>query len=107
MKNKRNKSWVNHEATPNQQKIVYGQSPKRNRPTQAELLIEMLRRARQYGKPLMLPEIMALGIAQHTGRIFDIRARGFKVTNNLSRLGSVVHSSYVLEHDPERDSNGQ
>ncbi len=93
--------WRDHPATPPQRKL--GFSLKGNRPTQAELLIEMLRRACSEGRPLELPEIMAAGIAQHGARFHEIRARGFIVENETLRDNSGrTISRYFLRHDPER-----
>jgi hypothetical protein len=64
----------------------------------------MLRRARECGRALELPEIMAVGIAQHGARFKEIRERGFVVVNQLERAedGRVI-SRYFLRHDVERD----
>jgi hypothetical protein len=77
------------------------------RPTQTELLIEKLREARALGKPVELPEIMRLGIAQHGARMKEIRDRGFKVVNELESVDGVLHSRYWLLFDPERDGGQQ
>jgi hypothetical protein len=74
-----------------------------HRPTQTELLIDKLREARAAGKALELPEIMRLGIAQHSARMKEIRNRGFKVVNELESVEGVLHSRYWLIFDPERD----
>ena len=93
--------WRGHAATPRQQRSL---SPKQGRKTQADVLIEMLRRARECGRALELPEIMAVGIAQHGARFKEIRERGFVVVNQLERAedGRVI-SRYFLRHDVERD----
>jgi hypothetical protein len=94
--------WRGHAATPRQQRLL---SPKQGRKTQADVLIEMLRRARECGRALELPEIMAVGIAQHGARFKEIRERGFVVVNQLERAedGRIL-SRYFLRHDPERDA---
>lgn len=74
-----------------------------HRPTQTELLIDKLREARAAGKALDLPEIMRLGIAQHSARMKEIRDRGFKVINKLESIEGVLHSRYWLLFDPEKD----
>jgi hypothetical protein len=65
----------------------------------------MLRRTREKGGALELPEIMAVGIAQHGARFKEIRERGFVVVNQLERAedGRIL-SRYFLRHDPERDA---
>ena len=94
--------WRGHEATPRQQRLA---SPKKGRITQADVLIAMLRRTREKGGALELPEIMAVGIAQHGARFKEIRERGFVVVNQLERAedGRIL-SRYFLRHDPERDA---
>ena len=77
---------------------------KRARPTKAEVIVELLREKRVEGRPLELPEIMAVGIAQHGARFNEIRSRGFVVENELDRDSrGVVRSRYWLRYDPERD----
>jgi len=97
--------WRDHSATPHQRQLQF--TPKRKRrsqPTQADLLIEMLRTARANQTPLSLPEIMGLGIAQHGARFKEIRDRGFRVENVMERKADgAVHSWYWLRFDPERD----
>jgi hypothetical protein len=73
------------------------------RPSQTEILIDKLREARAVGRPLELPEIMRLGIAQHGARMKEIRNRGFRVINELESVAGVLHSRYYLLFDPERD----
>jgi hypothetical protein len=46
---------------------------------------------------------MALGVAQHSARFNEIRARGFVVENEIEREGNVVRSRYFLRFDPELD----
>jgi hypothetical protein len=94
--------WRGHAATPHQQALPFGIKRKRsNQPTQADVLIEMLRAARVNGEPLQLPEIMRAGIAQHGARLKEIRDRGFKVENEMERTADgVVLSRYWLTFDP-------
>jgi hypothetical protein len=68
-----------------------------------ELLIAKLRESRSMGRPLELPEIMRLGIAQHGARIAELRDRCFVIENELERTDSRVLSRYWLRHDPELD----
>ena len=95
--------WREHEATAKQQRMLRpGNS--RERQTQADLLIAMLREASLLGKPLELPEIMRSGIAQHGARFNELRSRGFIIENKLQRNEQgVVRSQYWLRYDPERD----
>ena len=93
--------WWCHGATPRQQKLV--PSSHDHRQTQADLLLSMLRDARTEGRALTLPEIMAVGIAQHGARFNELRSRGFVIENELDRDSGVVRSRYWLRCDPERD----
>jgi hypothetical protein len=84
---------------------MFKSSGKRARPTQADLLIAMLRQARAQGRPLELPEIMNAGIAQHGARFNEIRSRGFTVENVVSRATDArVLSHYYLRYDPDQDA---
>lgn len=95
--------WRGYAATPKQNEILFPSHGKQ-RATQADVLIELLRRARCEGRGLELPDIMAAGIAQHGARFNEIRGRGFQVENQLERAedGRTL-SRYFLRHDPERD----
>lgn len=95
--------WRNHPATPSQAAQL--NSSGTGRKTQADVLIGMLRCARAAGRALELPEIMAVGIAQHGARMAEIRERGFEVKNEIERAedGRIL-SRYYLRHDPERDA---
>lgn len=97
--------WRDHPATPHQRQLPFTPNRKRrSQPTQADLLIEMLRTSRANKTPLCLPEIMRAGIAQHGARLKEIRDRGFRVENVMERRSDgAVHSWYWLRHDPERD----
>ena len=97
--------WHDHPATPKQAQLAFRSIfGKRARPTQADVIVKLLRDKRAEGKPLELPEIMAAGIAQHGARFNEIRSRGFVVENELERDSSgVVRSRYWLRHDPEED----
>jgi hypothetical protein len=97
--------WQSHPATPRQEQLAFKSSRKRTRPTQADVIVGLLREKRALGKPLELPEIMAAGIAQHGARMREIRQRrGFVVRNEIERShdGRIL-SRYWLEHDPEQD----
>lgn len=95
--------WRDHEVTPRQQRM-FRSGNGRERPTQADLLIAMLREASLLGKPLELPEIMRSGIAQHGARFNELRSCGFIIENELQRgEQGVVRSQYWLRYDPERD----
>jgi hypothetical protein len=96
--------WRKHLATPNQQRLVFRQSNRSGRATQADVLLSMLRKARADSRAVPLPEIMAAGIAQHSARLFEIRKRGFVVENQTERAADGrVLSRYWLRYDPERD----
>lgn len=93
----------NHPATPRQAQLCDGK--RRSRPSQADVLIAMLRDARTRGGALELPEIMKVGIAQHGARLNEIRSRGFLVVNETKHDGGKVCSRYFLMFDPERDGH--
>ena len=96
--------WRDHTATPAQQRLGFHEQKGRRKPvTQADVLLEMLRKAREVGKAVELPTIMGVGIAQHGARFNEIRSRGFVVENEISRKGEVVRSRYWLRFDPELD----
>ena len=97
--------WRNHPATPHQQSLPFeGKRRKRISPTQAEVLIGLLRIARNNRAPLDLPAIMQAGIAQHGARFKELREQGFKITNEMERSADgVVLSRYWLRFDPELD----
>lgn len=101
--------WRDHPATPHQQQLPF--TPKRKRraqPTQADVLIGLLREARGNRKPLELRTIMQAGIAQHGARFKEIRDQGFQVENEMERRedGAIV-SRYWLRHDPEREGGSE
>ena len=94
--------WRGHEATPTQLLLTFGIEAKRS---QAAVLLDLLRRARAETRPVELPEIMAVGIAQHSARITELRERGFMIRNEMNRDpdGCIIRSRYWLEHDVEQD----
>ena len=97
--------WRDNPATPAQRQFALRPSRKRTlKPTQAAVLLSLLRKAREAGKALTLPEILQTGIAQFTARIFELREQGFVIENEMQRAedGRVL-SRYWLRHDPERD----
>ena len=96
--------WRDHESTPRQQKIAFSKTKRHDRPTQADVLLAMLREARWNDKRLELPEIMQAGIAQHSARFNELRRRGFDIQNEIERdaRGRML-SRYWLRHDPEQD----
>lgn len=101
--------WRGHHATLNQQQLP--STPKRKRgsnPTQADVLIGLLREAHAERKPLDLPTIMRAGIAQHGARFKEIRNQGFEIENEMQRKedGSII-SYYWLRFDPEAITNEQ
>jgi hypothetical protein len=99
------KLWRDHPATPHQQTLPFTTKRKRRQsPTQADVLIGMLRDRRSKREPLELPEIMKAGIAQHGARFKEIRDQGFEIENEMERGSEgVVLSRYLLRYDPEVD----
>lgn len=98
--------WRDHPATPRQAQLAFRPSRKRTRPTQADLLIAMLRDARANGGAVELPEIMTVGIAQHGARFNELRSRGFVIRNETSQSDdNRTLSRYYLEHDRERNGS--
>ena len=102
IRNPKHGLWRNHPTTEAQQRLGFHSRSKH--PTQAELLLEMLREARRQNRALELPEIMAAGIAQHGAPFNEIRSRGFIVENQTLRdsLGR-IQSRYFLRSDPETE----
>ena len=95
--------WRDHEATPCQRNLVFG-GTRVGRQTQADLILSLLRKARDEGRALALPEIMAVRIAQHGVRIRELRDRGFVIDNEQERSSDGrVLSRYWLRRDPELD----
>lgn len=92
--------WRNHSATAAQQQYLpFGNGKKR--PTQATVLLEMLREARRRGESLQLPAILKAGLAQHSARFNELRERGFQIENEMTRVDGIIHSVYRLLYDPE------
>jgi hypothetical protein len=49
-----------------------------------------------FGKPVPLPEILALGIAQYNARIFELRREGFDVrSETVDVVGGQKHTVFV------------
>lgn len=98
--------WREHPATPNQERLVFRQGKRRGRATQADVLLSMLREARANSRAVQLPEIMAVGIAQHGARFNELRRRGFGITNETEHgSDGRVLSRYWLRYDPELDGS--
>jgi hypothetical protein len=99
--------WHDHPATERQLTFAFPADPHQQsrRTTQADVLIELMRARRAAGLGLELPDILAIGIAQHSARLVELRARGFVIENEMQRSahGHVVRSRYWLVFDPERD----
>lgn len=96
--------WRKHPSTPRQQTLFTKVTRSRKtQPTQADVLIAMLREARSQDRALELPSIMQAGIAQHGARFNEIRAQGFVVVNEIERDNGVVRSCYRLTFDPESE----
>ena len=84
----------------------HGSCQKRARLSQADVILKMLREKRAQGKALELPEIMACGIAQHSARFNELKARGFKIDNEMERdTDGRVLSRYYLRFDPDRQAD--
>ena len=98
--------WRDHPATPTQQTLTFLNKTRRKQVTQADVLLNALRQARASGRALDLPDIMALGIAQHGARLNELRSRNFEIENEMERddEGRVL-SRYWLRFDPERDGS--
>jgi hypothetical protein len=93
--------WRDHPATPAQRSLF---EPSSEKPTQASLILALLREARARGVPLPLPEILKLGVAQYSARMNELRGLGYIITNTMERSADgAVHSWYRLTFDPERD----
>lgn len=89
--------WRDYAATPRQKSLF-------RKRTQAELLLAMLRESRASDRAVELPEILRIGIAQHSARFNELRSRGFVIENELERTADgCVLSRYRLRFDPERD----
>ena len=101
--------WRDHPATPHQHQLPFTPKRKRgSRPTQADVLIGLLRSARAQRKPLELPEIMRAGIAQHGARFKEIRDQGFEIENEMERTADgAILSRYWLRFDPEGGNEHQ
>lgn len=95
--------WSDHPATPRQEHLVFKSSRRRTRPTQADVLLAMLREAKALGRPVELPEILRSGIAQHGARLGELRERGFEIENEMERTPERVLSRYWLRRDPEME----
>jgi hypothetical protein len=96
--------WRNHPATPTQRTLTFLNRTRRKQVTQAGVLLHALRQARTSGRALELPEIMALGIAQHGARLNELRSHAYVIENEMDwdSEGRVL-SRYWLRFDPERD----
>ena len=92
-----------HEATPRQCEITFPKTKEHVKPTQADVLLAMLREAWLNGKPVELPQVMQAGIAQYGARVAELRERGFVIDNEMERTAGRVLSRYWLRFDPERD----
>jgi hypothetical protein len=96
--------WRDHPAALRKQSLFKPAHKRGAKPTQADVLIAMLRDARSRNRALELPAIMQAGIAQHGARFNEIRSRGFEVENELDRDNGAIRSRYVLKFDPEMEA---
>ena len=96
--------WRNHPATPTQKHLTIRRRTQRKQVTQFDVLLHALRQARASGRALDLPDIMALGIAQHGARLNELRSRDYVIENEMERdAEGRVLSRYWLRFDPELD----
>lgn len=97
------KLWRAHPAITHQRTLPLGaRSNRRVQPTQANVLLGMLRAARANRAPLGLPAIMGAGIAQHGAPFKEIRERGFQVENEMEDTADgAVASRHWLSFKPE------
>jgi hypothetical protein len=98
----------NHGATRCQGRLPFPHvdslSKQRSGPTKRTVLLTLLLDARVVGRVVQLPEIMALGMAQHGALFNELRSLGFEIRNEIERSADGrVLSRYSLAHDPERD----
>jgi hypothetical protein len=81
---------------------LYLQSPHRR--SQMNLVLAMLRQAREDARTVNIYEFMDAHVATYCARIRDLRLRGFVILNVLAYCGDgAPRSSYRLIHDPEVD----
>ena len=71
------------------------------RPTQADVLLAILRYARANDRAVELPDLMCAGILQHEARLDELRAQGFVVVHKRDRHDGAMRSRYRLTFDPE------
>lgn len=64
------------------------------RKTQRGRILALLVKAR--GGWVPLPDILALGIAQYSARIHELRALGFRIENRKERVDGVLHTYFRL-----------
>jgi hypothetical protein len=64
-----------------------------NHKTQRGRILELLIRR---GNWVPLPELLALGIAQYSARIHDLRALGFRIENRRERVNGALHTYFRL-----------
>lgn len=96
--------WREHPATAHQQTLFKPSRRRAGRLTQADVLLGLLRDARDAGRALELPTIMQAGIAQHGARFNELRAQGLVIENELDHSPGAVRSRYRLTFDPEREA---
>ena len=72
--------------------------------SQRERLLRALRDARADGRPVTVPEILAMGIAAFGRRISELRQLGCVIRNRMRRgKGGKIHSDYHLVFDPWKE----
>jgi Helix-turn-helix domain len=67
-----------------------------DRASQRGRILQILIQAR--GDEVSLRQILGLGIAQYSARIFELRKLGFVIVNRTERKGGQTHSWFRLEN---------
>lgn len=65
-----------------------------HRQSQCDRLLALIKSYGSFGCPL--PEIMKLGIACHTRRIFELRKQGYNIQCETEWVNGIRHSRYKL-----------
>jgi hypothetical protein len=91
--------WREKPATQAQQHLAFGSS--RGKATQASVILQLLRTAREQGRAVELPELLNTRIAQIQARLYELRRKGHVIENELEHVGGEVRSRYRLVFDVE------
>jgi hypothetical protein len=96
--------WHGHDATPAQVSLFDQPDQSAKKPTQADLILNLLRLARARGTPLPFPEILKLHVGQYNARLKELRQQGYEIKNEMTRTADgTIHSTYRLVFDPVVD----